>query len=98
MYRPAWPRLGGLGSVINLKFVASDDFAHSYPHSGRSKAKVIFRCTPQWFIPMDQHHGGETVAAPQLATDGGVAALGFAAGSAPALRGIALGSVERTRW
>ncbi|HEX7692909.1 MAG TPA: class I tRNA ligase family protein, partial [Sphingomonas sp.] len=33
---------------------ASDDFAHSYPHSWRSKAKVIFRCTPQWFIPMDK--------------------------------------------
>ena len=34
---------------------ASDDFAHSYPHSWRSKAKIIFRCTPQWFIPMDQN-------------------------------------------
>lgn len=33
---------------------ASDDFAHSYPHSWRSKAKVIFRATPQWFIPMDR--------------------------------------------
>ena len=33
---------------------ASDDFQHSYPHSWRSKAKVIFRCTPQWFIPMDK--------------------------------------------
>src|SRR3546814_4889150 len=32
---------------------ATDDFAHSYPHSWRSKAKVIFRATPQWFIPMD---------------------------------------------
>ena len=32
---------------------ASDDFPHSYPHSWRSKAKVIFRATPQWFIPMD---------------------------------------------
>ena len=32
---------------------ASDDFSHSYPHSWRSKAKVIFRATPQWFIPMD---------------------------------------------
>ncbi|WP_321394394.1 isoleucine--tRNA ligase [Emcibacter sp.] len=32
---------------------ASDDFKHSYPHSWRSKAKVIFRCTPQWFISMD---------------------------------------------
>jgi len=70
-YRPDWAWLGGQGSVINKKFVASDgpicsdlraagallaasdDFAHSYPHSWRSKAKVIFRCTPQWFIPMD---------------------------------------------
>ncbi|MDQ8755688.1 isoleucine--tRNA ligase [Sphingosinicella sp. LHD-64] len=33
---------------------ASADFRHSYPHSWRSKAKVIFRCTPQWFIPMDK--------------------------------------------
>ncbi len=29
-------------------------FQHSYPHSWRSKKKVIFRCTPQWFVPMDQ--------------------------------------------
>jgi isoleucyl-tRNA synthetase len=33
---------------------ASADFHHSYPHSWRSKAKVIYRCTPQWFIPMDR--------------------------------------------
>ncbi|MBA3878733.1 MAG: isoleucine--tRNA ligase [Sphingobium sp.] len=33
---------------------ASDDFQHSYPHSWRSKAKVIYRCTPQWFVPMDR--------------------------------------------
>ena len=32
---------------------ASADYKHSYPHSWRSKAKVIFRCTPQWFVPMD---------------------------------------------
>jgi isoleucyl-tRNA synthetase len=36
---------------------------HTYPHSWRSKAPVIFRNTPQWFIRMDepldtpQHHG-----------------------------------------
>ncbi|QDX27734.1 isoleucine--tRNA ligase [Sphingomonas suaedae] len=71
MYRADWAWLGGQGSVINKKFVASDgpictdlreagallaasdDFAHSYPHSWRSKAKIIFRATPQWFIPMD---------------------------------------------
>jgi isoleucyl-tRNA synthetase len=33
---------------------ASDDFAHSYPHSWRSKAKVVFRCTPQWFVALDK--------------------------------------------
>ncbi|MCL6729841.1 isoleucine--tRNA ligase [Sphingomonas hankyongi] len=33
---------------------ASADFQHSYPHSWRSKAKVIYRCTPQWFVAMDR--------------------------------------------
>jgi isoleucyl-tRNA synthetase len=37
---------------------ASADYKHSYPHSWRSKAKVIFRCTPQWFVPMDKPLGG----------------------------------------
>ena len=27
---------------------------HSYPHSWRSKAPVIFRNTPQWFVAIDQ--------------------------------------------
>jgi isoleucyl-tRNA synthetase len=39
---------------------------HSYPHSWRSKAPVIFRNTPQWFIRMDERledaaHGGRTL-------------------------------------
>ena len=33
---------------------ASTDYHHSYPHSWRSKKKVIYRCTPQWFVPMDK--------------------------------------------
>ncbi|WP_425230576.1 isoleucine--tRNA ligase [Sphingomonas sp.] len=33
---------------------ASDDYRHSYPHSWRSKAKVIQRATPQWFVAMDK--------------------------------------------
>ena len=28
---------------------------HSYPHSWRSKAPLIFRTTPQWFISMDKN-------------------------------------------
>jgi isoleucyl-tRNA synthetase len=31
---------------------------HQYPHSWRSKKPVIFRNTPQWFIPMDKDLGG----------------------------------------
>ena len=35
---------------------------HSYPHSWRSKAPIIFRNTPQWFIRMDQPlKSGETL-------------------------------------
>ncbi len=30
---------------------------HSYPHSWRSKAPVIFRNTPQWFIRMGEENG-----------------------------------------
>ncbi|WP_072382981.1 isoleucine--tRNA ligase [Novosphingobium sp. NDB2Meth1] len=40
---------------------ASADYKHSYPHSWRSKAKVIYRCTPQWFVPMDRGEAGETL-------------------------------------
>ena len=36
---------------------ASADYKHSYPHSWRSKFKVIYRCTPQWFVPMDRALG-----------------------------------------
>jgi isoleucyl-tRNA synthetase len=42
---------------------ASADYAHSYPHSWRSKAKVIFRATPQWFIAMDRPIAAEIDAA-----------------------------------
>jgi len=33
---------------------ASADYKHSYPHSWRSKAKLIYRATPQWFIAIDR--------------------------------------------
>jgi isoleucyl-tRNA synthetase len=33
--------------------LASGKMVHSYPHSWRSKAPLIFRTTPQWFISMD---------------------------------------------
>lgn len=33
---------------------ARDTILHSYPHSWRSKAPLIFRNTPQWFISMEE--------------------------------------------
>ena len=36
------------------KLLARGRQVHSYPHSWRSKAPVIFRNTPQWFIALDE--------------------------------------------
>ena len=36
------------------KLLATGRITHSYPHSWRSKAPVIFRNAPQWFIAMDK--------------------------------------------
>jgi len=35
--------------------LAADTLVHSYPHSWRSKAPLIYRTTPQWFISMDKN-------------------------------------------
>ena len=51
-------------AVIN-KLVEADSLIargrliHSYPHSWRSKAPVIFRNTPQWFAAIDKKIGGD---------------------------------------
>ncbi len=36
------------------KLLAKGTLRHSYPHSWRSKAPVIFRATPQWFVAIDK--------------------------------------------
>ena len=36
--------------------LAAGKIQHSYPHSWRSKAPLIFRNTPQWFISMEINH------------------------------------------
>jgi isoleucyl-tRNA synthetase len=84
---------------------ASDDFAHSYPHSWRSKAKIIFRATPQWFIPMDKTpsplvgEGRGPLATAGGKDEGDLSAGGSSGGTNnPTLRGIALDAIERTRW
>ncbi len=37
------------------KLLSSGELLHSYPHSWRSKAPLVHRATPQWFISMDSH-------------------------------------------
>ena len=41
----------GAGALL-----AQGKLIHSYPHSWRSKAPLIFRTTPQWFISMETNH------------------------------------------
>jgi isoleucyl-tRNA synthetase len=82
---------------------ASDDFPHSYPHSWRSKAKVIFRCTPQWFVRMDtpinpsaplgEEAGAETPAEKRWDNEGGALDPENAT-----LRETALSEIDKTRF
>jgi isoleucyl-tRNA synthetase len=62
VYKAADPVCAALEAAGTL--VARGKLVHSYPHSWRSKAPLIFRATPQWFIPMDGPLG---VRAPALA-------------------------------
>jgi isoleucyl-tRNA synthetase len=40
--------------IAHGKLLAKGTLRHSYPHSWRSKAPVIFRATPQWFVAIDK--------------------------------------------
>ena len=71
---------------------ASADYKHSYPHSWRSKAKVIFRCTPQWFVPMDKRVDRQTAL---CATEAGIRGD---QGEGETLRETALNAITDTRW
>jgi isoleucyl-tRNA synthetase len=51
VYKAADPVCAALTEAGGL--VARGKLVHSYPHSWRSKAPLIFRATPQWFIRMD---------------------------------------------
>ena len=37
------------------KLLFNGELVHSYPHSWRSKAPLVHRATPQWFISMESH-------------------------------------------
>ncbi|MBB3860075.1 isoleucyl-tRNA synthetase [Novosphingobium hassiacum] len=85
---------------------ASADYKHSYPHSWRSKAKVIYRCTPQWFVPMDRElpsrlregSGEGLLAAPSAAVEGTSPPLTPPAGGRGTLRDVALNAIAQTRF
>jgi isoleucyl-tRNA synthetase len=62
VYKAADPVAGALKDAGGL--VARGKLVHSYPHSWRSRAPLIFRATPQWFIRMD---GPERIRAKALA-------------------------------
>jgi isoleucyl-tRNA synthetase len=51
VYKVADPVCAALLDAGGL--VARGKLVHSYPHSWRSKAPLIYRATPQWFIRMD---------------------------------------------
>jgi isoleucyl-tRNA synthetase len=38
------------------KLLKNEKLNHSYPHSWRSKAPLIYRATPQWFISMNKNN------------------------------------------
>jgi isoleucyl-tRNA synthetase len=51
VFRAAEPVCAALIAAGGL--AARGKLVHSYPHSWRSKAPLIYRATPQWFIRMD---------------------------------------------
>jgi len=51
VFKAAEPVTAALLEHDNL--LVRGTLVHSYPHSWRSKAPLIFRATAQWFIPMD---------------------------------------------
>ncbi len=51
VFKAAEPLIEALEAEGNL--LARGTLVHSYPHSWRSKAPLIFRATAQWFIPME---------------------------------------------
>ncbi|MBC2670286.1 isoleucine--tRNA ligase [Novosphingobium piscinae] len=72
---------------------ASADYRHSYPHSWRSKAKVIYRCTPQWFVPMDKHIDPEGEHLDEIEK-----AMRELEGAGTTLRATALQAIDATRF
>jgi len=77
--------------------LSAGELKHSYPHSWRSKARIIYRCTPQWFIPMDRERADVTPL-PMVEAGAQGDTPGHAQANGATLRQIALDAIERTRW
>ncbi|MDB5723271.1 MAG: ileS, partial [Novosphingobium sp.] len=93
---PICTDLRDVGALLSAK--NDESTRHSYPHSWRSKAPLIYRCTPQWFIPMDRHQVGMVYdalaqASPVIGELGEPVLV-----NDPTLRDIALDAIARTRW
>ena len=73
--------------------LSAGEFRHSYPHSWRSKARIIYRCTPQWFIPMDRAISDGIT--PRCAEEEAILAR---QGNGATLRETALDAIDHTRW
>ncbi|MDX1580102.1 MAG: isoleucine--tRNA ligase, partial [Alphaproteobacteria bacterium] len=54
VFKADGPVCEALQAAGNL--LAQSKMTHSYPHSWRSKAPLIFRNTPQWFISMEENN------------------------------------------
>ena len=85
--------------------LSAGELTHSYPHSWRSKARIIYRCTPQWFIPMDKAARASDFEVAPLPSIGAGVALAVNPATpdhtmtnGPTLREVALDAIEATRW
>jgi isoleucyl-tRNA synthetase len=89
VYKPDGKTGEANGQVIKAlieagALLAKQNIKHPYPHSWRSKAPLIFRTTPQWFIAMDR------VFAP--------AEAGATPGKSATLRELAMQAIGDTQW
>ena len=94
---PICSDLKAAGALLSAR--NDESTRHSYPHSWRSKAPLIYRCTPQWFIPMDQPAGAgmSDYALPPLEPVTGALATALPT-NGPTLRELALDAIGQTRW
>jgi isoleucyl-tRNA synthetase len=86
VYKAADPICAALRDAGGL--LGRGTLVHSYPHSWRSKAPLIFRATPQWFIRLDgAEHVRETaleaIAATHFVPESGRNRLGSMVASRP---------------